>query len=67
MTQASTQKSICNGQPLAEAFDVFNQVSEQLSESYQLLEQQVERLGRELSCANSEKIQYLSDKDDCAG
>lgn len=66
MTQASTHKSIYNGQPLTEAFDVFNQVSEQLSESYQRLEQQVERLGKELACANSEKIQYLSDKDELA-
>ncbi len=48
---------------LEEAFQAFNQVSQHLTDSYQQLEQQVVVLNEALKQSNSEKIQYLSDKD----
>ncbi|MBQ0724333.1 MAG: two-component sensor histidine kinase [Cycloclasticus sp.] len=64
MSLLSTTESIPNkGQPLEEAFHAFNQISQHLTDSYQQLEEQVVVLSQQLADANSEKIQYLSEKE----
>lgn len=50
-------------QHLADAFGVFNQFSEQLSASYQQLEQRAARLTEELAAARSERLQQLAEKE----
>jgi two-component system sensor histidine kinase FlrB len=48
-------------QQLQDAFELFNQVSEQLSGSYQQLQQQVVSLSQELAAARSERSQLLAE------
>lgn len=45
------------------AFDLFNQLSEQLTGSYQELENQVATLSHELSTARNERLQHLTEKE----
>lgn len=45
------------------AFNAFNQMSEQLEESYQHLEDQTEKLNSELAASNSERIKQLTEKE----
>ncbi len=59
---------IDSGQPLnqsqlEDAFQVFNQVSEQLVDSYQQLQGQVEHLSAELATARSERMRQLAEKE----
>lgn len=51
---------------LEDAFQVFNQVSGQLVDSYQQLQRQVARLTRELSEARSERLLQLAEKESLA-
>ncbi|MDX2424856.1 MAG: ATP-binding protein [Cycloclasticus sp.] len=67
MSLLATTELIHKGQPLEEAFQAFNQISQHLTDSYQQLEQQVAVLSQELARANAEKIQHLSDKEALAG
>lgn len=50
-------------QHLEHAFGVFNQFSEQLSTSYQQLEQRVAQLTEELAAARSERLRQLAEKE----
>jgi two-component system sensor histidine kinase FlrB len=50
-------------QQLEDAFLVFNQVSEQLVDSYQKLQLQVQQLSRQLSAARSGKLKQLAEKE----
>lgn len=63
MSSLATSETIHQSQPLEDAFHAFNQISQHLTDSYQQLEQQVGVLSEALVQSNSEKIQYLSDKD----
>jgi len=51
---------------LTDAFRTFNQLSENLSNSYQGLEQQVEKLHQELAAARSERVKTLVEKEKLA-
>lgn len=48
---------------LEDAFQVFNQVSEQLVDSYQQLQDQVGHLSSELATARSERMRQLAEKE----
>lgn len=48
---------------LEDAFQVFNQVSEQLADSYQQLQQQVLQLNNELASARDERLIQLAEKE----
>ncbi|OOZ37005.1 sensor histidine kinase [Solemya velesiana gill symbiont] len=50
-------------QKLQDAFQVFNQVSEQLADSYQQLELKVSKLSEELAAARSERMVELAEKE----
>lgn len=63
MSLVVRSEKIHKSQLLEDAFQAFNQVSQHLTDSYQQLEQQVVVLSEALSQSNSEKIQYLSDKE----
>ena len=59
----NTQHQTRNTQQLTDAFHIFNELSQNLSESYQGLEQQVTRLHTELNAARSERIKTLIEKE----
>ena len=63
MSLLATSQTPHKSQPLEDAFLAFNQISQHLTDSYQRLEQQVSLLSHELAQSNSEKSQYLSDKE----
>lgn len=48
---------------LEEAFNTFNQLSRQLTESYQLLESRVTDLNQELAAAHDERFRELTEKE----
>ncbi len=52
-----------NQKQLEDAFQVFNQVSEQLVGSYQQLQEQVQQLSAELATARSERMRQLAEKE----
>ena len=52
-----------NQSQLEDAFQVFNQVSEQLVDSYQQLQDQVGHLSSELATARSERMRQLAEKE----
>ena len=54
-------QSAASNQQLQDAFALFNQVSEQLTGSYQALQQQVTSLTRELGVARSERSRLLDE------
>jgi two-component system, sensor histidine kinase FlrB len=56
MSQTAASK-----QQLQDAFELFNQVSEQLTGSYAALQQQVTGLNRELATARTERLQLLTE------
>ncbi|BCX81638.1 two-component system, sensor histidine kinase FlrB [Methylomarinovum caldicuralii] len=51
---------------LKQAFEVFNQLSQTLTDSYRELENQVARLNRELAAARSERLKTLTEKEQLA-
>ncbi len=53
-------------QQLTQAFHLFNQLTENLTESYQGLEQQVAKLRQELAIARNERIKTLIEKEKLA-
>ena len=57
------QSSHLNGDDLHNAFETFNQLSKQLTESYQLLETRVTGLNSELAAARNERIKELTEKE----
>lgn len=54
-------QSAANKKQLQDAFELFNQVSEQLTGSYQALQNQVISLNRELTAARTERLQLLAE------
>jgi two-component system sensor histidine kinase FlrB len=48
---------------LEDAFQVFNQVSEQLTDSYHQLQQRVHQLSNELAAARDERLRQLAEKE----
>ncbi|MEO6697531.1 MAG: ATP-binding protein, partial [Gammaproteobacteria bacterium] len=52
-----------HAQGLEDAFHIFNQVSEQLSASYHILENRVAQLTDELAAARSERLLQLAEKE----
>ncbi len=54
------------GEQLEAAFEMFNRLSQQLTESYGELEAQVTRLSQELAEARSERIRQLAEKEQLA-
>lgn len=61
-TFTSTQKA----EQLTDAFRIFNQLSQNLTSSYQGLEEQVEKLHQELAAARSERVKTLIEKEKLA-
>ena len=60
----TTQQTFSNHrQSLESAFSLFNQLSEQLSGSYQQLQQQVLELSQELAAARNERMLQLAEKE----
>jgi len=51
---------------LEDAFQVFNQMSEQLVDSYQQLQDQVQHLSTELATARTERMRQLAEKESLA-
>lgn len=56
-------KLASHSQNLEDAFHIFSQVSERLTESYHLLEQRVAELTDELAAARDERLQQLAEKE----
>ncbi len=54
------------GQDLRSAFELFNQMSEQLADSYHLLENRVAELNEELSSLSDRRLQELAEKEKLA-
>lgn len=54
------------GQDLKNAFELFNQMSEQLADSYHLLENRVAELNEELSSLSDRRLQELAEKEKLA-
>lgn len=65
--KASSEKGISEkGQDLKSAFELFNQMSEQLADSYHLLENRVAELNEELSSLSDRRLQELAEKEKLA-
>jgi two-component system sensor histidine kinase FlrB len=58
-----TPENLQKTEQLADAFRVFNEMSEHLSASYQGLEEQVAKLHSELAFAHSERLKTLEEKE----
>jgi two-component system sensor histidine kinase FlrB len=54
------------GQDLRSAFELFNQMSEQLADSYHILENRVAELNEELSTLSDRRLQELAEKEKLA-
>jgi two-component system, sensor histidine kinase FlrB len=65
MTTQNLQKDQKSAQ-LADAFRIFNELSENLSVSYQGLEEQIAKLHQELAFAHSERLNSLEEKEKLA-
>jgi two-component system sensor histidine kinase FlrB len=64
---ASGDKGIAEkGQDLRSAFELFNQMSEQLADSYHLLENRVAELNEELSTLSDRRLEELAEKEKLA-
>ena len=55
-----------DGQDLKKAFELFNQMSQQLVDSYQLLENRVAELNQELNSVADQRMQELAEKEQIA-
>ena len=65
MKTQSIQKAQ-KAEQLTNAFRIFNELSENLSNSYQGLEEQIAKLNRELAFAHSERLKTLEEKEKLA-
>lgn len=64
---SANEKAISEkGQDLKSAFELFNQMSEQLADSYHLLENRVAELNEELSSLSDRRLQELAEKEKLA-
>src|SRR6187549_3803014 len=59
-------KSGDKGQDLKSAFDMFNEMSQQLTDSYFLLENRVAELNQELTTVADQRMQELAEKEKIA-
>lgn len=67
VTPLVTDKGITEkGQDLRSAFELFNQMSEQLADSYHLLENRVAELNEELSTLSDRRLEELAEKEKLA-
>ncbi len=67
MDKSGGDKSVSDkGQDLKNAFELFNQMSEQLVDSYHLLENRVAELNEELSSLSDRRLQELAEKEKLA-
>lgn len=67
VTPLVTDKGISEkGQDLRSAFELFNQMSEQLADSYHLLENRVAELNEELSTLSDRRLEELAEKEKLA-
>jgi two-component system, sensor histidine kinase FlrB len=66
---ASADPSLANtqAQELKNAFELFNQISQQLSDSYAQLESRVVELNQELSTLTAQRLEALADKERVTG
>jgi two-component system, sensor histidine kinase FlrB len=58
--------AVAKNQDLKAAFDMFNQMSQQLADSYYLLENRVAELNQELSSVTHQRLQELAEKEKLA-
>ncbi len=65
MTNSNNPQSL-KTEKLTDAFQIFNQLSEKLSDSYQQLQKQVATLNEELTAARNERIKTLIEKEKLA-
>jgi two-component system, sensor histidine kinase FlrB len=61
-----TTDAVAKNQDLKAAFDMFNQMSQQLADSYYLLENRVAELNQELSSVTHQRLQELAEKEKLA-
>jgi len=66
MNQSAQLTRLNRKLPLEDAFQLFTDVSQNLTEAYQLLERQVAVLSQELAKKNTDKVQYLSGQEQLA-
>lgn len=59
-------KALDKGQDLKSAFDLFNEMSQQLTDSYFMLENRVAELNQELSAVADQRMQELAEKEKIA-
>jgi two-component system sensor histidine kinase FlrB len=62
----SAGDAVAKNQDLKAAFDMFNQMSQQLADSYYLLENRVAELNQELSSVTHQRLQELAEKEQLA-
>ncbi|HJW02102.1 MAG TPA: PAS domain-containing sensor histidine kinase [Azospira sp.] len=63
MTQTAPQRPDAKAQELQKAFDVFNQVSQELTQAYEALQGRVTSLTAELAVANGELLRQYQEKE----
>lgn len=63
MTQTAPQRPDAKAQELQKAFDVFNQVSQELTQAYEALQGRVTSLTAELAVANGELLRQYREKE----
>lgn len=62
-TSVSPGTQVLNTEKLMDAFQCFNELSKDLSDSYQQLQKQVVNLNKELSLARSDRLQTRVEKE----
>jgi two-component system sensor histidine kinase FlrB len=65
-TSVSNHSHVLKSEKLTDAFQLFNELSKDLSDSYQQLQKQVATLNKELSLARSERLKTLIEKEKLA-
>src|SRR4051812_37775063 len=66
LAPAIASKLVDKGQDLKSAFDMFNEMSQQLTDSYFLLENRVAELNQELNTVADQRMQELAEKEKIA-
>jgi two-component system, sensor histidine kinase FlrB len=66
LNAGSAADAVAKNQDLKAAFDMFNQMSQQLADSYYLLENRVAELNQELSSVTHQRLQELAEKEKLA-
>ncbi len=66
LNAGSAADAVAKNQDLKAAFDMFNQMSQQLADSYYLLENRVAELNQELSSVTHQRLEELAEKEKLA-